>query len=622
MYKFSVLLALVALSVMAGIASSQLPPLTADERAGMTAGQIALYESGQAGGADGDTSESSSSSFTSGSSSSSFSDGNGNSFSSNSNFGSCSGAMTCDMCKNMGCFVGDTSPTLTDTQDCAGNCLAACKLLLAECVGKGSGGAGSTQQGGGGGTATSNTGAGSNQQATGKDTSSMGAACALISSRMTVGTPGYHAMHAAAAVQACKSKKGCKIDGSPERCISEQATNVATSSGDAGSSQQGGGTPSDATNMGGANGGHSEKHSESGDDGNPFATLLAEFGLTTADIGDYGAEYGDKCRGFKLVLTVNKMEETCKALDTESACEGATTCEKDGHGSCDVASAATMKAVGITFDEKKIEADVKANPAGAKDIIKGAFGQLLKPWNDKNATMKDIEKFTKQCKGKTKDACAAESLCYMQLKETHDSTGTNMVEECDVNAEKAVASLGCSGVNKALADVDAMKKKRVAAGAKRVLAAKKTELAKAKTKVAEAKKAVEEHKAANTKKHQPTCDLIMKAANTHEAHAVVAMKACEAEKVCKVDGSQCVGAATTETDTVFAGLEAAVTAATAEESTANASVKTASTQVSEADTAAKTAEQKADKTPADASALRALPSVMAVVAATVAAAFA
>jgi len=114
----------------------------------------------------------------------------------------------------------------------------------------------------------------------------------------------------------------------------------------------------------------------------------------------------------------------------------------------------------------------------------------------------------------------------------------------------------------------------------------------------------------------------MKAANTHEAHAVVAMKACEAEKVCKVDGSQCVGAATTETDTVFAGLEAAVTAATAEESTANASVKTASTQVSEADTAAKTAEQKADKTPADASALRALPSVMAVVAATVAAAFA
>ena len=41
-----------------------------------------------------------------------------------------------------------------------------------------------------------------------------------------------------------------------------------------------------------------------------------------------------------------------------------------------------------------------------------------------------------------------------------------------------------------------------------------------------------------------------------------------------------------------------------------------------ADTAAKTAEQKADKTPADASALRALPSVMAVVAATVAAAFA
>ena len=182
----------------------------------------------------------------------------------------------------------------------------------------------------------------------------------------------------------------------------QQATNVATSSGDAGSSQQGGGTPSDATNMGGANGGHSEKHSESGDDGNPFATLLAEFGLTTADIGDYGAEYGDKCRGFKLVLTVNKMEETCKALDTESACEGATTCEKDGHGSCDVASAATMKAVGITFDEKKIEADVKANPAGAKDIIKGAFGQLLKPWNDKNATMKDIEKFTKQCKGKTK----------------------------------------------------------------------------------------------------------------------------------------------------------------------------------------------------------------------------
>lgn len=300
--------------------------------------------------------------------------------------------------------------------------------------------------------------------------------------------------------------------------------------------------------------------------------MLAEVGLTPADLGvKIGAEHGDKCNGFKMMLTAEKMARACEALDTESACKANEKCEWDGHEDCDVSPQAGMDAMGIKMDAKKLQADVTANPAGAKDILKKVFVQMIPLMNDFNATQKDVKALGDKCKDKAKDACEKVDVCEVNLakKEKYGPDGRSyeMVEECDVNGEKAIKTIGeCSGMNKMLADNIAAKKRNAAAQAKKVLAKKKTALE-------TAKKAVEDYKKANPN-------------------------------------------AKAETDTKLKELVATQT-------TADASVKTASTQAATAETAAKTAEQKANDTPDDSnSALRALPSVMAVVAATVAAAFA
>ena len=281
---------------------------------------------------------------------------------------------------------------------------------------------------------------------------------------------------------------------------------------------------------------------------------------------------GDKCKGFKLFLASEAANKKCEAFDTKTACE-AGGCKYEG-SECEPTAATMMKVMGVEMDQEKMQAEMAAKVKGAKTqeemtkITVDVMTKFLKPMvpvmNDMNATQVEIAKFDKRCGGgKTKAACTADKVCELQLK--FNQRTDNFTQQCDVNKAKAVEETGCSGVAKAIADLDAIERKAVAAGAKKALAGKKT-------KQKAAKDAVAAYKKANP-----------------DANA--------------------------ETDTRLKGLET-------EAAAADASVIAASATVATADADAAAAEKKADETPADSSTLRALPSIMAVVAATVAAAFA
>jgi hypothetical protein len=255
----------------------------------------------------------------------------------------------------------------------------------------------------------------------------------------------------------------------------------------------------------------------------------------------------------------------------QAACKADTSCEWNEYESeCNPNDKATQKIVGVSFDEAAIEKEFEAlkTKEEQKALAIKKFNALIPAINDFNATMEDVKKFMAKCgKFTSAAACNADDVCEYDMEFKGDTD--EMVETCKVNPPKAVATLKCPDMDKAFAEADANKKKKVAKQAKKVLAGKE---AKQKT----AKKEVEEYKKKNPN-------------------------------------------AKPDTDATLRKLVEKETAATT-------AVQTASARVSTADTTAKAAKTKASSTPDDkstpASALRVLPSVVAIVAATVAAAFA
>merc|ERR1711935_865633 len=122
-----------------------------------------------------------------------------------------------------------------------------------------------------------------------------------------------------------------------------------------------------------------------------------------------------------------------------------------------------------------------------KAVMKKNMAKLLPIMNDRNATMTTITEYNAKCQGKAKDACKGVDVCEVKLNSQYVGGGQyKMAEECEVDQDKAVKTLKCSGLTKMLADNDAMKTKNVAAKAKKTLESKKTKLT-------AAKKAVEDY---------------------------------------------------------------------------------------------------------------------------------
>jgi len=254
----------------------------------------------------------------------------------------------------------------------------------------------------------------------------------------------------------------------------------------------------------------SESHSDSGS--GPFGGLLDAFSAEERKELGLGGK-GDQCKGFKIWLAVRAVETKCEAFD--AATDPATACKAGGceyectakrwvsgketclKFECRMSEAEGQKAMGINLEQLQAKAMAK-NRAGMTEAegranMMSVMKEVVPVFNAVNTTMLEIEKFSKRC-NRTTATCTGDNVCELQMD--YNESTANYTQTCSVAKAKAVAEIGCGGVAKAVAAIDAAERKAVADGAKKFLEGKKTDLAAKAKKLKEAKQALADAKLA------------------------------------------------------------------------------------------------------------------------------